>query len=70
MQTVASSLGLNQDTAYLYMQGHCVYDLLHRIGDSLSNNRINFRYQVLEQSLTYSGYPQMDCLISDIKAIL
>lgn len=70
MQNEASSIGLTPNTAYLYMQGHCVYDLIHRIGNFLTNGKIDFRYQVMQNSLSFQGYPQTDAIAADIKTII
>lgn len=70
MQNEASSVGLTPNTAYLYMQGHCVYDLIHRIGNFLTNGKMDFRYQVMQNSLSFEGYPQADAIAADIKKII
>ena len=62
-------LGFTQETAYLYMQGHCVYDLILRIGGCLDTNPGDFKASVLDQTLQLGGYPEIDKVISDIKMI-
>lgn len=32
----AELLGMNYNNTYLYMQGHCIYDLTCRVGAALS----------------------------------
>lgn len=64
-----NNLGLTQDTAYLYMQGHCIYDLVHRIGGCLDANPDDFKASVLDQALQMGGYPEINKVISDIEKI-
>ena len=62
-------LGLTEENAYLYMQGHCVYDLVSRIGSSLTGDSAGFKAQVLDKTLQVGGYYEIDRLISDIRKI-
>lgn len=62
-------LGLTEDTAYLYLQGHCVYDLVSRIGSALTKDPVGFKSFVLDKTLQVGGYYEMDKLISDIRSI-
>ena len=64
-----SMLGLTPVTAYLYMQGHCIYNLLHRIGAYFTGDADVFKADVLDKSLQIGGYFEIDKLISDIKRI-
>lgn len=64
-----NTLGLTPDTAYLYMQGHCVYDLVHRIGAQLMGDADVFKVDVLNRTLQIGGYLEIDKLISDIEKI-
>lgn len=68
-EKVFNQLGLTHETAYLYMQGHCVYDLVHRIGGFLDTSPEVFKVAVLDRTLQLSGYLEIDNVISDIKAI-
>lgn len=68
-EKVLNGLGLTQETAYLYIQGHCVYDLIHRIGGHLDTNPADFKASVLDQALQLGGYPEIEKVISDIKNI-
>ena len=62
-------LGLTEENAYLYMQGHCVYDLVSRIGSSLTGDSAGFKAQVLDKTLQVGGYYEIDRLVSDIRKI-
>ena len=64
-----ATLGLMPDTAYLYMQGHCIYNLIHRIGAYLTGDADVFKVKVLDKTLQIGGYLEIDKLISDIKRI-
>lgn len=64
-----ATLGFTPDTAYLYMQGHCIYNLLHRIGAYIIGDADVFKADVLDKSLQIGGYFEIDKLISDIKRI-
>ena len=50
----------------LYMQGHCVFDLVLRIGNFLCNGKSDFLYEVLIPSYTCNGYHEIDMVKSDI----
>lgn len=63
------SLGLTPDTAYLYMQGHCIYDLVNRIGSCLMGSPNSFKPLVLDCTLQIGGYYEIDKLISDIRKV-
>lgn len=64
------SAGLTPDTAYLYMQGHCIYDILLRIGNVLTGGKHHFATEVMSASLRYSGYPEMEHIKSDVMTVL
>lgn len=68
-EKIFNRLGLTPETAYLYMQGHCIYDLIHRIGAYLTGDADAFKAQVLDKVLQIGGYFEIDKLISDIKRI-
>lgn len=67
MSTTAVRLGLTKDTAYLYMQGHCIFDLVLRIGNVLCNKKRNFLYEVLDPSLIHCKSAEMKHVIADLK---
>lgn len=69
-ETVANEEGLMPDTAYLFMQGHCIFDLIERIGNYLCNNHRNFLYEVLTSNFSTSGYAEMNHLLSDIPMVI
>ena len=66
----AISIGLNQDTAYLYARGHCVYDLICNIGNKLSGSTIAFKVQVLDRALQMSGYCEIDKVVRETKIVM
>lgn len=70
MRKKALLLGLEEDTAYLYMQGHCVFNLIQRMGNFLCNGKSDFLYEVLIPSYTCNGYHEIDMVKSDIAQIL
>lgn len=60
--------GLDGQTAYLYMQGHAVYDLVERMGRALYGN--SFEYQILLQTFDErQKYPELDKIKEDISLI-
>lgn len=65
----ASDIGMTADNAYLYMQGHCVYDLVLRMGNALCGNSHDFKYEVLDPAFYASGYNEIDLVKSDIAKI-
>lgn len=64
-----NALGMTPENAYLYMQGHCIYNLVHRIGACLLGDADVFKADVLDKTLQMGGYYEIDKLISDIKRI-
>ncbi len=62
--------GLTQETAYLYMQGHCIYDLVNWMGREIVDGNLAFKEQVLDRSLRFSGYTTIDHVVQDIKTVL
>ena len=68
-EKIFNSLGLTPDTAYLYMQGHCIYDLVNRIGRCLMSNPDSFKPLVLDCTLQIGGYSEINKLISDIRKV-
>ncbi len=60
---------VNHANAYLYMQGHCVYDILERIGRFLCyNTGFDFKSMVLDKNLAIGRYPEILNLIDDIRS--
>ncbi|MBR1652184.1 MAG: DUF4435 domain-containing protein [Alloprevotella sp.] len=67
MRNESTDLGLIAETAYLFMQGHCIFDLVQRIGRILCDGRHDFRYEVLMQTLASCTSPEMNHILADIK---
>lgn len=66
MAKQAGVIGMGADNAYLYMQGHCVYDLILRIGNALCDKEHNFKYEVLNPAFNTAGYDEIEKVKSDI----
>lgn len=61
------NMGIKYDNAYLYMQGHCIYDMLKRIGAALTNQSASdFECQALYHNLKFDKYPEIQTLVNDI----
>ncbi len=61
--------GFSEQTAYLYMQGHCVYDLINRIGKFLLNGTgMDFENQVLKSEICFDSYAQIIALQKDLSS--
>lgn len=59
---------INHANAYLYMQGHCVYDILERIGRFLCYNLgFDFKAMVMDKNLAIGRYPEILYLVDDIR---
>lgn len=69
MKQTAIKEGLTEETAYLFMQGHCVFDLVLRIGRTLCNKTHDFQYEVLMPSLQHCTSTEMNYVLADIKNI-
>ena len=67
MRGMASEQGLTETTSYLFMQGHCIFDLVLRIGNALLDGRHDFRYEVLTQTLAGCHSAEMNHVIADIR---
>lgn len=67
MRAMATAAGLTEETAYLYMQGHCVFDLVERIGNTLCNGSHDFLYEVLMPSLERCNSVEMSLVLADLK---
>lgn len=70
MKADSLTLGLDELTTYLFMQGHCIFDLVQRIGKTLMCGQNDFRNAVLLQTLYNHNSPQMNLVISDLKNYL
>lgn len=69
MKLAAANEGLTEETAYLFMQGHCVFDLVLRVGKTLCNRTHDFQYEVLIPSLEHCASAEMNRVLVDIKNI-
>lgn len=69
MKLAAAKEGLTADRAYLFMQGHCVFDLVLRVGRTLCNRTHDFQYEVLMPSLEHCVSAEMNRVWMDIKNI-
>ena len=67
MKQAAAKEGLTEETAYLFMQGHCVFDLVLRVGKTLCNKTRDFQYEVLMPSLEHCASAEMNRILADIK---
>lgn len=70
MGRTAVGIGLTSDNAYLYMQGHCVYDLVLRVGNALAQPSHDFKYEVLSPAFSCDGYHEIEMVKSDIAQLL
>jgi len=66
----ASTIGWDVNNTYLYMQGHCIFDLILRIGKVLCPSDYDFQYLVLQTDLVYDGYPEVVYIQNDISTLL
>ena len=63
--------GLTEFTAYLYMQGHCIYDLILRIGRFLlDGSQLDFEYQILIKEISFGDYPEIVNVQNDLSKAL
>lgn len=69
-EQIVSRIGMNANNTYLYMQGHCVYDLVLRIGNFLCNGKHDFKCEVLDQAYMCSGYNEIDLVKADVRQVL
>jgi len=65
-----AALGMHEDNAYLYMQGHCVYDMILRIGTFLTDQSIDFKNQILSQTLMFDEYPEIKSVQNHLAQVL
>ena len=70
MEKLAEGIGMTTDNTYLYMQGHCVYDLVLRIGNALCNKMYDFKCEVLDYTFYVDGYHEVNLVKSDIAQVL
>ena len=66
----AELLGMNYNNTYLYMQGHCIYDLTCRVGAALSGFTADeFEQKVMQYNLSFERYSEISALTSSIRTL-
>ena len=66
----AELLGMNYNNTYLYMQGHCIYDLTCRVGAALSGFTVDeFEQKVMQYNLSFERYSEISALTSSIRTL-
>ena len=61
---------LNEENAYLHIQGHQLYKLLLHIGTMLcGGTRVAFKTDILDKALHVNGYLEIDNVQTDLKQI-
>lgn len=61
---------LNEENAYLHIQGHQIYKLVLQIGTLLCRNaNIAFKSDILDKATHTNGYPEIDRVQADLKQI-
>lgn len=64
------AMGVKEDTAYLFVRGHCLYDYLCALGNHLClGTGIDFENQILKRSLS-GHYTEMDKIATDMKDLI
>lgn len=56
--------------AYVKKKGHCVFDLITRIGNALCNGTHSFEYEVLRNTVSYNTYSEIQEVIDDIRKVI
>lgn len=69
MRYTLTSLNITPTNAYLYMQGHCIYDLLLRLGMAMCNGKYDFKGEALDIALDIGGYDEIGRIQKDIRII-
>ncbi len=63
-------LGLNENNAYLYVRGHCLYDYLKALGNHLClGTGVDFEQQILHDSIEGRSYNEMQKIEHDIREL-
>lgn len=61
---------LNEENAYLHIQGHQLYKLLLHVGTMLcSGTGVAFKTDILDKALHVNGYSEIDNVQTDLKQI-
>lgn len=62
--------GVTRDNAYLYVRGHCLYNLLNSLGSKLCEGTgINFEKEILKSALAFGEYDSIDQIRKDINIL-
>lgn len=69
MRTTLTTLNITPTNAYLYMQGHCIYDLILRLGMAMCDGKYDFKGEVLDMALVIEGYDEIERIQKDIRTI-
>lgn len=65
-----ANVHLDDDNAYLHIQGHRLYKLLLHIGTMLcKGTRVAFKTDILDKAIHTGGYPEIDSVQADLKKI-
>lgn len=61
---------LDEDNAYLHIQGHQLYKLVLHIGTMLcKGTRVAFKTDILDKFIHTDGYMEIDCVQADLRKI-
>ena len=61
---------LNEENAYLHIQGHQIYKLVLQIGTLLCRKaNVAFKSDILDKATHTNGYPEIDRVQADLKQI-
>ncbi len=64
------AMGVKEDTTYLYVRGHCLYNYLLALGNHLClGTGVDFEAQILKRSLAM-GYREMRNIANDINNLI
>lgn len=69
MRNTLTAFNITPTNAYLYMQGHCIYDLILRLGVAMCDGKNDFKSGVLNKALAIDGYEEIERILKDVKII-
>lgn len=62
--------GVTRDNVYLYVRGHCLYNLLNSLGNKLCKETgVDFEQNILKSALAYDEYEAIKLIKRDIKIL-
>ncbi|MDE5883111.1 MAG: DUF4435 domain-containing protein [Muribaculaceae bacterium] len=62
--------GVTRDNVYLYVRGHCLYNLLNSLGKKLCEGTgADFEEDILKSALAYGEYEAIDLIRNDIEIL-